>query len=101
MAFRLGIYGLDYRVLELFLYIVAVEYFDQCLGRPYKALRKGMEAYRNKIRFCTISYTINMKGLKTYPALGHSPNPYSFWNMSVPYPIPYLGPLLAYYKLSL
>ena len=48
--FRLGIRGLDYRVLGLFLYIVAIEYLDQCLGRPYKALRKGMEAYR-KMQF--------------------------------------------------
>ena len=44
--FRLGICGLDYGVLELFLYIVVIEYFDQCLGRPYKAFKKGMEVYK-------------------------------------------------------
>ena len=44
--FRLGIYSLNYKVLGLFLYIVAIEYLDQYLGRPYKALKKGMEAYR-------------------------------------------------------
>ena len=44
--FRLGIRGLDYRVLGLFLYIVTIEHFDQCLERPYKALRKGIEAYK-------------------------------------------------------
>ena len=44
--FRLGIRGLDYRVLGLFLYIIAIEHLDQCLGRPYKALRKGIEAYK-------------------------------------------------------
>ena len=44
--FRLGIRGLDYGVLGLFLYIVAIKHLDQCLGRPYKALEKGMEAYK-------------------------------------------------------
>ena len=44
--FRLGIYGLNYRVLGLFLYIIAVEYLNQCLGRLYKALKEGMEAYK-------------------------------------------------------
>ena len=44
--FKLGIRGLDYGVLELFLYIVVIEHLDQCLKRPYKALRKGMEAYK-------------------------------------------------------
>ena len=44
--FKLGIRGLDYGVLELFLYIVVIKYLDQCLGRPYKALRKGIKAYK-------------------------------------------------------
>ena len=44
--FKLGIHGLDYRVLGLFLYIVAIEHLDQYLGRPYKAFRKSMEAYK-------------------------------------------------------
>ena len=44
--FKLDICGLDYRVLGLFLYIVAIKYFNQCLGRSYKALKKGMEAYK-------------------------------------------------------
>ena len=44
--FRLGICGLDYGVLGLFLYIVAIKHFDQCLGRFCKAFRKGMEAYK-------------------------------------------------------
>ena len=44
--FRLGIYGLDYKVLGLFLYIIAIKYLNQCLGRPYKAFKKGMEAYK-------------------------------------------------------
>ena len=44
--FKLGIYGLDYRVLELFLYIIAIKYLNQCLRRPYKALKKGIEAYK-------------------------------------------------------
>ena len=44
--FKLGIYGLDYGVLGLFLYIVAIKYLDQCLGRLYKALKEGMEAYK-------------------------------------------------------
>ena len=48
--FRLGICGLDYRVLGLFLYIIAIKYFNQCLERPYKAFKKGIEAYR-KIQF--------------------------------------------------
>ena len=44
--FRLGIYGLDYGVLKLFLYIVVIKYLNQSLGRPYKALKKGIEAYK-------------------------------------------------------
>ena len=44
--FRLGIRGLDYRVLGLFLYIVVIKHLNQCLERPYKALRKGMEVYK-------------------------------------------------------
>ena len=44
--FRLGICGLDYRVLRLFLYIVVIEHLDQCLERPCKAFKKGIEAYR-------------------------------------------------------
>ena len=48
--FKLGIRGLDYGVLGLFLYIIAIEYLDQCLGKSYKALRKGMEAYK-KMQF--------------------------------------------------
>ena len=48
--FKLGIRGLDYRVLELFLYIVAIEYLDQYLGRPCKALKKGIEDYK-KMQF--------------------------------------------------
>ena len=44
--FRLGIYGLDYRVLELFLYIIAIKHLNQYLGRPYKAFKKGIEAHR-------------------------------------------------------
>ena len=48
--FRLGIRGLDYRVLGLFLYIVAIEHLDQYLKRPYKALKKGIEVYK-KIQF--------------------------------------------------
>ena len=48
--FRLGIYGLDYGVLGLFLYIVAIKHLNQCLRRPYKALKKGMEAYK-KMQF--------------------------------------------------
>ena len=42
--FKLGICGLNYGVLGLFLYIVVIKHFDHCLKRPYKALRKGMEA---------------------------------------------------------
>ena len=48
--FKLGIYSLDYRVLGLFLYIVAIKYFNQYLRRPYKALKKGIKAYK-KIQF--------------------------------------------------
>ena len=48
--FRLGIRGLDYKVLGLFLYIVAIKHLNQYLGRPYKALEKGMEAYK-KMQF--------------------------------------------------
>ena len=44
--FRLGIRGLDYRVLGLFLYIIAIEYLNQYLRRPYKVFKKGMEAYK-------------------------------------------------------
>ena len=44
--FKLGIRGLNYRVLELFLYIIAIEHLNQYLGRPYKAFKKGIEAYR-------------------------------------------------------
>ena len=44
--FRLGIYSLDYRVLKLFLYIVAIKHLDQYLKRPYKALKKGIKAYK-------------------------------------------------------
>ena len=44
--FKLGIYGLNYRVLGLFLYIVVIEYLDQCLRRPCKAFKKGMEAHK-------------------------------------------------------
>ena len=44
--FKLGIYGLDYRVLELFLYIIAIKHFNQYLGRLYKALRKGIKVYK-------------------------------------------------------
>ena len=44
--FRLGIYGLDYRVLGLFLYIVTIKHLDQYLGRLYKALKKGIKAYK-------------------------------------------------------
>ena len=44
--FKLGIYGLDYRTLGLFLYIIAIKYLNQCLKRPYKALKKGIEAYK-------------------------------------------------------
>ena len=43
---KLGIRGLDYGVLGLFLYIIAIEHLNQYLGRPYKALKKGIEAYR-------------------------------------------------------
>ena len=50
MAFGLSICGLDYRVLGLFLYIIAIKHLNQYLERPYKALRKGMEAYK-KIQF--------------------------------------------------
>ena len=48
--FKLGIRGLDYRVLGLFLYIVAIKYLNQCLGRLYKALKNGKEAYK-KMQF--------------------------------------------------
>ena len=48
--FKLGICGLDYRVLGLFLYIVAIKYLNQYLERPCKALRKGMEVYK-KMQF--------------------------------------------------
>ena len=44
--FRLGIRGLDYGVLELFLYIIVIKHLNQYLGRPYKALKKGVEAYK-------------------------------------------------------
>ena len=44
--FKLGIHGLDYRVLGLFLYIVIIKYLIQYLGRPCKALRKGIKAYK-------------------------------------------------------
>ena len=44
--FRLGIYGLNYRVLGLFLYIIPIKYLNQYLKRPYKALRKGIKAYK-------------------------------------------------------
>ena len=44
--FKLGIRGLDYGVLGLFLYIVVIKYLNQCLGRPCKALKKGMEVYK-------------------------------------------------------
>ena len=44
--FKLGICGLDYRVLRLFLYIIVIEHLNQYLKRPYKALKKGMEAYK-------------------------------------------------------
>ena len=44
--FKLGIRGLDYKVLGLFLYIVAIKHFNQYLGRPYKALKKGIKAYK-------------------------------------------------------
>ena len=43
---KLGIRGLDYGVLELFLYIIVIKHLNQYLGRPYKALKKGMEAYK-------------------------------------------------------
>ena len=42
--FKLGIRGLDYRVLKLFLYIVTIKHLNQCLGRPYKAFKKGIKA---------------------------------------------------------
>ena len=44
--FRLNIRGLDYGVLGLFLYIIAIKHLNQYLRRPYKALKKGIEAYR-------------------------------------------------------
>ena len=44
--FRLGICGLNYGVLGLFLYIVAIKHLNQCLERPCKAFKKGIEAYR-------------------------------------------------------
>ena len=44
--FKLDIYNLDYRVLELFLYIITIEYLNQCLKRPYKAFGKGIKAYK-------------------------------------------------------
>ena len=44
--FRLGIRGLDYGVLELFLYIVTIKRLNQCLKRPYKAFKKGIKAYK-------------------------------------------------------
>ena len=44
--FKLGICGLDYRVLGLFLYIVAIKHLNQCLRRPYKAFKKGIKAYK-------------------------------------------------------
>ena len=47
---KLGIRGLDYRVLELFLYIVAIKHLNQCLERPYKVLKKGIKAYK-KMQF--------------------------------------------------
>ena len=48
--FKLGIRGLDYGVLGLFLYIVVIKYLDQYLGRPYKAFRNGIEVYK-KMQF--------------------------------------------------
>ena len=48
--FRLGIHGLHYRVLGLFLYIVVIKYLDQCLERPCKAFKKGMEVNK-KMQF--------------------------------------------------
>ena len=77
---KLGIRGLDYGVLGLFLYIIAIEHLNQYLGRPYKALGKGIKAYK-KMQFQQLSYKfyiVNVKGLRTYPVLGRSPNPYSF-----------------------
>ena len=44
--FKLSIRGLDYGVLGLFLYIVAIEHLDQCLEKPYKVLRNSIEAYK-------------------------------------------------------
>ena len=49
MTFKLSIRGLNYKVLGLFLYIVAIKYFNQCLKRPYKAFKKGLKTYKNKI----------------------------------------------------
>ena len=48
--FRLGIYSLDYKVLGLFLYIVVIKHLNQYLGRPYKAFKKGIKAYK-KMQF--------------------------------------------------
>ena len=44
--FKLGIYNLDYRVLGLFLYIIAIKYLNQCLERLYKIFGKGIKAYK-------------------------------------------------------
>ena len=44
--FKLSICGLDYGVLGLFLYIIIIKHFNQYLRRPYKALKKGIKAYK-------------------------------------------------------
>ena len=44
--FKLGICNLNYGVLGLFLYIIVIKYLNQYLERPYKALKKGIKAYK-------------------------------------------------------
>jgi hypothetical protein len=87
---------LNYRVLGLFLYIVAIKHFNYCLKRACKPI----ERY-NFSKLSYKLYIVNVKGLKIYSALGYNPNSYGFWNMSILYLIPIFcfKPFLAYYKL--
>jgi hypothetical protein len=63
----------NYRVLGLFLYIIVIKHLNHCLKRAWKPIER-----------CNFSkpsyklYIVNMKGLRTYPALGCSSNPYGF-----------------------